>query len=205
MPTLLVVEVSPRAQYSTSRNLTARFVDRWKADYPGGQVVTRDLVTSEVPFVNLPWIGGAYTPAEQHSSEMRDAIEVSNRFVAELLSADEILIGTPMYNFSIPALLKAYIDHIVRVGVTFTPDYKGLVTGKKARIIISSGGDYSAGSHAESMNAASSYLRQILGFIGISDVDIVLAGRALAVDKGETTMEQFVDKYDEALSLAAAA
>jgi FMN-dependent NADH-azoreductase len=205
MPTLLVIEVSPRFDYSTSRKLTAIFVDRWKAEHPGGTVVVRDLAQTHLPFVDLSWIGGAFTPPEQHSSEIAAAIKISDDLVAELKAADHIVIGTPLYNFSVPAILKAYIDHVVRVGVTFTMAYQGLLTGKKATVILTSGSDFSPGTPYESYNQGGPYLRQILGFIGITDVTVVLAGRALAVDYGEKTMEEFTGQFDRELATAAAA
>jgi len=116
MPTLLAIEVSPRHEFSTSRKLTALFIDRWKAARPGAAVVVRDLMRTPPPFVDLAWIGGAFTPREQHSPESAAAIKVSDDLIAELKAADDIVIGTPMFNFSIPAVLKAYIDQIVRVG-----------------------------------------------------------------------------------------
>lgn len=190
MPTLLVIEVSPRFDYSTSRKLTAVFVEKWKAANPDGSVIVRDLVKTELPFVDLPWIGGAFTPPETHSPESAAAIKISDDLVAELQAADRIVIGTPLYNFSIPAVLKAYIDHIVRLGVTFTADHKGLLTGKSADIILATGGDFSPGSPIEQYNQASGYLRQVLAWIGITDVNIVLAGGAVAGDFGETAVEQ---------------
>ncbi|WP_426240904.1 NAD(P)H-dependent oxidoreductase [Pararhizobium sp. DWP1-1-3] len=102
-----------------------------------------------------------------------------------------MVIGTPMFNFSIPAVLKAYIDHIVRVGVTVSSDNNGLLIGKKANIILASGGDFSPGSPVEKYNQASGYLRQVLGWIGIVDVDFILAGRARAGDYGEQAVEEF--------------
>jgi FMN-dependent NADH-azoreductase len=191
MPTLLAIGVSPRYEYSTSRQLTSLFVEKWRTAHPAGQVVDRDLLKTHLPFVDLPWIGGAFTPPEQHSPESAAAIRVSNDLVAELRAADHIVIGTPMYNFSIPAVLKAYIDHIVRVGVTVTPDNVGLLTGKKATVILASGGDFSPGSPVEAYNQASGYLRQVLGFIGIKDIEIILAGRARAGMAGETAVEAF--------------
>jgi FMN-dependent NADH-azoreductase len=95
-----------------------------------------------------------------------------------------------MYNFTIPAVLKAYIDHIVRVGVTVV-DNVGQLTGKKATVILASGGDFSPGSPIEGYDNASSYLRQVLGFIGITDLEIVLAGSARAGMSGETAVEAF--------------
>jgi FMN-dependent NADH-azoreductase len=191
MPTLLAIEVSPRHEFSTSRKLTALFIDAWKAAHPGAAVFVRDLIRTPPPFVDLAWIGGAFTPREQHSPESAAAIKVSDDLVAELKAADHIVIGTPMFNFSIPAVLKAYIDQIVRVGVTVSPDNVGLLTGKKATIILASGGDYNPGSPVEKYNQASGYLRQVLAWIGIKDVEIILAGRARAGAAGESAVEQF--------------
>ncbi len=190
MPTLLAIEVSPRHEFSASRKLTAHFVDQWKAAH-AGSVVVRDLTKTPPPFVDHAWISGAFTPREQHSPESVAAIKVSDDLVAELKAADHIVIGTPMFNFSIPAVLKAYIDQIVRVGVTVSPNNVGLLTGKKATVILASGGDFSPGSPVEKYNQASGYLRQVLAWIGIKDVEIILAGRARAGAVGETAVDQF--------------
>jgi FMN-dependent NADH-azoreductase len=200
MTSLLAINASPRYELSTSRKLTSLFVEKWRAAHPGGDVVERDLIKTTLPFVDLPWIGGAFTPPEQHSPESAAAIKISNDLVAELQAADRVIIGTPMYNFTIPAVVKAYIDHIVRVGVTVV-DNVGQLTGKKATIILASGGDFSPGSPFEGYNQASGYLRQVLGFIGITDLDIILAGRARAGLAGETAVEEFGD----VVALAAAA
>ena len=191
MPTLLAIEVSPRHEFSASRKLTAHFIGQWKAAHPGSSVVVRDLMKTPPPFVDLAWIGGAFTPREQHSPESVAAIRVSDELVAELKAADHVVIGTPMFNFSIPAVLTAYIDQIVRVGVTVSANNVGLLTGKKATIILASGGDFSPGSPVEKYNQASGYLRQVLAWIGINEVDIILAGRARAGAMGEMAVEQF--------------
>jgi len=201
MSTLLAIEVSPRGDFSTSRKLTTHFIDRWKAAHPGGALVVRDLMKTKPPFVDFAWIGGAFTPREQHSPEIAAAIKISDELIAELQAADHILIGTPMFNFSIPAVLKAYIDQIVRVGVTVSADNVGLLTGKKATVILATGGDFSPGSPVEKYNQASGYLRQVLAWIGITDVEIILAGRRLAGGMGETAVDQFGD----AVTLAVAA
>lgn len=189
MPTLLVIEVSPRFDYSTSRKLTERFVAAWKAANPQGKVITRDLAKAPVPLVDFAWIGGAFMPADTHTAEMTAAIRVSDDLVAELKSADHLLIATPMFNFSIPAALKAWIDQIVRVGVTVGTDNKGLLSGKRADIILATGGDFTPGSPVAGYNLASGYLTQVLGWIGISDVNITLAGRSVAGGVGETAVE----------------
>lgn len=201
MLNLLVIEASPRGAYSVSRRLGERYAQKWRSAHEG-DVKVRDLSTMHVPYVSLPWIGGAFTPAEQHSPEMADAIRASDAFVVELKAADEIVIATPMYNFSIPAILKGWVDHILRMGVTFGANYEGLVTGKKVTVIIASGGDFSPGAPFESANAATGYLRQVLGFIGITDVNVILAGQTLAIDQGGTTMGEFLARHEPALEAA---
>jgi FMN-dependent NADH-azoreductase len=202
MPTLLSIQASPRGDYSISRTLSASFVEEWKKNH-GGDVVTRDLFTSELPFIDVPWMGGAYTPAEQHSPEMAAAVKIGDQYIAELEAADTILIGTPMYNFNSPAILKAYIDHVVRINKTFSPSYEGLLKNKKAIVIIASGGVYTPGSFMESYNAESGYLKQILGFIGIVDVTFVFAGGSNDVAQGKKTQQDLVAQYQpEVIALA---
>ena len=195
MPNLLSVVASPRGDYSISRTLTAKFVEAWKNKHPEGKVAERDLFATDIPFVSLPWIAGAYTPVEQHSPEMTQALKISNEFIAELQAADHIVIGTPMYNFATPAILKAWIDHIVRVNVTFTATYEGLLKNKKVTVIVASGGVYTPGSPTESYNLETGYLKQILGFVGLTDVDFVLAGGTSAVDMGKVTREDLIAKF----------
>lgn len=204
MSRLLVIEASPRLEHSTSRRLTARFVDKWKRSHPTGTIAVRDLCKSNLQFVDLPWIGGAFTPPEQHSPENTSALRTSDALVEELKTADHVLIGTPMYNFSIPAILKAYIDQLVRVGVTVSTTYEGLLQNKKATVILATGGDFSPGAPFASANMASTYLKHILGFIGITDVNILLAVRTLTVDQGITTLADFTGQFEAELSTAAA-
>jgi len=198
MPKLLKIDVSPRGDSSVSRTLARQFAEQWQKSHPGGQIVTRDLVKTSLPFVDLPWIAGAYTAPDQHTAEHKEALKVSNELTAELLAADEILLSTPMYNFNLPAVLKAWIDHIVRAGVTFSvgaEGYKGLVTGKKTTVIIASGGAYPAGTPYESYNYESPYLRHILGFIGLTDLTFVQAGGTNDVAQGKISAQDFIAKF----------
>jgi FMN-dependent NADH-azoreductase len=191
MPTLLVIEVSPRFENSTSRMLTRVFVEEWRTANSGGTVITRDLVKTTIPFVDLSWIDAAALPPEARSPKMSAAIKLSDELISELKSADRIVIGTPMFNFAIPASLKAYIDQIVRVGLTVSADNQGLLTGKLADVIVASGGDFSPDSPVQKYDQATGYIRQLLAWIGITDLNIILAGRAVAGPFGETAVENF--------------
>ena len=205
MPTLLNIQSSPRGAASISRTLSQEFVAEWEKNHQHSTVVLRDLAESHLPFVGVPWISGIFLPAEQRSPEMQQALHISDELIAELFAADHILIGTPMYNFTVPATLKAWIDLIVRPRVTHSgpPERKGLVTGKRCTILIASGGIYDGGLPAAASDYESGYLRRILGFIGITDVEVVLAGGTASVAFGSTTVEELVDQFRPAVLAAA--
>ncbi len=205
MAKLLVIETSPRGKHSVSRNMTRRFVQDWVAAHPGGEVIVRDLMDAGLRFVDAAWLQAYFTPPEKHTPEMADMLKLSDLLVAELLAVDHLVIATPVYNYNVPAVLKAWIDHVVRKGVTLGFDGRGLVTGKKASVLIASGGIYTEGSPIQERDIASQYLRLILGVIGISDVTFVAGGGAKAVDLGEQTMEAFVEKLGGELERAASA
>jgi FMN-dependent NADH-azoreductase len=204
MPTLLVVETSPRGDHSISRNLTRRFVERWQAAHPDGRVIYRDLLETDLPFVNAPWLQAYFTPPEMHSAEMKEVLRLSDELVGEFLTADHLVIATPVYNYNVPAALKAWIDHTVRKGITLGVDGKGLLTGKKATILLASGGVYTEGSPIRDRDIATQYLRLILDVVGITDVTIVAAGNAKAVDLGEIGREDFLNRFQEQIQAAAA-
>jgi len=203
MTKLLVIETSPRGEHSVSRNMTRRFVQEWLAAHPGGEVIERDLLNAGLQFVSAPWLQAYFTPAEQLSSEMAKELQLSNELVAELLAVDHIVIATPVYNYNVPALLKAWIDHVVRKGLTLGFDGRGLVTGKKATVLIASGGIYTEGSPIQDRDIATQYVRLVLGVIGISDVTFVAGRGAKAVDLGDETMERFVEKLGAEIERAA--
>jgi FMN-dependent NADH-azoreductase len=205
MPTLLHIDASPRGAYSISRQLSAAFVDAWKAKHSDGKVVTRDLNTTGLTFVDMDWIAGAYSSPDQHTPEHKKALAISDELTAELLEADEIVLATPMYNFAVPAITKAWIDHVVRVGKTFKVDetgYHGLATGKKVTFLIASGGVYTPGSPAEGYNQESPYLQSIFGFMGITDAKVVLAGGTMAVMRGTISAEEFLKPLLEQVQAA---
>lgn len=205
MTKLLVVETSPRGAYSISRNMTRRFVSNWQGVHPDGEVVIRDLMESELPFVTAPWLQAYFTPPEHHSPAMKDVLLQSDELVAELLATDHLVIATPVYNYNIPALLKAWIDHIVRKGMTLGFDGSGLLAGKKATVLLASGGVYTEGSPIRDRDIATQYLRLILKVIGITDVTFVRGGGAKVVDMGGQTMDGFILSVEPEIERAAAA
>ncbi|WP_262514123.1 FMN-dependent NADH-azoreductase [Agrobacterium tumefaciens] len=203
MPTMLVVESSPRGEASISRNMTRRFVDAWKRTWPDGQIVNRDLMNTDLRFVTEPWLQAYFTPSDQHSPEMKQALSLSDELVQELIAADHVVIATPVYNYNIPAVLKAWFDHIVRKGLTLGFDGTGMLEGRKATVLIASGGVYIEGSPIQDRDVAALYLRLILKVIGITDVTFVAGGGAKAVDLREQTMDGFLGTLQDGIERAA--
>ena len=211
MSKLLVVESSPRGVQSVSRAMTQRFIASWHAAHPDAdanedakaQIIRRDLTDTPLRFVDAAWLHAYFTPLAQQSAAMQEALRLSDQLVAEVLAADHIVIATPVYNYNVPAILKAWVDHVVRKGVTLGVDGRGLLTGKRATLLIASGGVYTEGSPIRERDIATHYLRLILGVLGITEVSVVAGGGAKAVDLGEQTMAGFVEKLGAQLDQAA--
>lgn len=199
--TLLHLDASPRGARSHSRRLGQEFLAAWRAAHPQGQVIVRDVGHEPPPFVTEAWVEGAFAPVADHSPAAREAITVSNRYVDELLAADQLVITTPIYNLSLPAALKAWIDQIVRMGRTVTMHnggFEGLAKNKRALVIVTSGSDFRPTSPGGAYNFLEPYLRAVLGFIGITDVQFVYAhsqnagnpAGPLAVAEAQVTLHQ---------------
>jgi len=180
MPTLLRVDSSPlRGDASFSRQLTADFVQHWQASHPGGRIITRDLAATTLPPVSAEWIGAAYTPAASLTQPQRETLAISDELIAELQAADEYVFGVAMHNFSIPSVLKLWIDQVVRVGKTFSYE-NGAIAGRlrdrKATFLVASGGVYEPGTPAAGMNFVEPYLKSVFGTIGVKDANFINAG-----------------------------
>lgn len=174
MAQVLVIESSARQQGSVSRLLTEQFIARWQAAHPADHITVRDLAVEQVPHLDANLLGGWMTPAEQQSEAERAALALSNTLTDEVLAADVLVLAAPMYNFTIPSTLKAWLDHVLRAGVTFKyteTGPQGLLSGKRAFVLTARGGIYAGGS----MDHQEPYLRQALGFIGIHDVSFIHA------------------------------
>lgn len=200
MKTLLVVHSSPKSSQSVTRDLTAEFVEKWKAHNPNGQIVQRDVGINPPPHLTEETIGGFYTPADQRSEEQNKALAVSDELIAELSAADEVVIASPMHNFTITSGLKTWIDQIARVGETFQyteTGPQGLLKDRPVYVITASGGDYRAHTPIAFLNHQDTYLKVALNFVGLQDIRLV---QAAGVSAGEAPINEAREALSEAIS-----
>ena len=178
MPTLLAINTSPMTRTAVTRRLVQAFVCRWQEEFPGGRVIFRDLGVSPPPHLDERTLLAFSRPAPELSDADRAALQYSDELVSELLAADHLVIGSPMYNFTVTSGLKAWIDLVGRAGKTFdfTPTGpRGLLTGRRVFILTARGGFYTDGSPDSGMDHQESFLRSYFGFLGINDVSFVHA------------------------------
>jgi FMN-dependent NADH-azoreductase len=195
MSTLLKLDSSPMGERSISRKLTTKFAESWLKTHPGGKVIERDLATLNLPVVDAVWAGAAHTPEGSRTAAQAQALAASDSLIKDLEQADEYVFGVPMHNFSIPSTLKLWIDQVVRAGRTFSygaTGPKGLLTGKKATLLLASGGEYGKGSAMASFDFVTPYLQTVLAFIGIADVTIIAAGGTAQLMSGKTDPQTFL-------------
>jgi FMN-dependent NADH-azoreductase len=206
MPTLLHLDSSPLAT-SISRELGREFVKTWKTAHADGAVLYRDLAANAPKPVDTTWIYSAYTPEATRAPEQKVALAFSDELVGELLQADEYVIGVAMHNFSIPSVLKLWIDQISRAGKTFSYGEfgpQGLLLNKKATLLIASGGVYEPGTPMGALNFVEPYLRAVLGFLGVTEVEVVTAGGTAALMSGKVDREKFLEPSLEQVRSVAA-
>lgn len=185
MSNLLQINASLAGAAGESSRLSQRFVTDWKARHPEGRVTTRDLANDPVPHLTAERLQAFLSSPDARTAEQHALIEYSDTLIAELQAADTIVFAVPMYNFSIPSTLRAYFDHIARAGVTFrysATGAEGLLTGKKVVVFITRGGIYS-----DAADTQTPYLKQFLGFLGMTDVKFVFAE---GLHMGEETREK---------------
>ncbi|MFK8183283.1 MAG: FMN-dependent NADH-azoreductase [Phormidesmis sp.] len=170
---VLRIDASARYENSVSRQLTDELITRIQAQTPDTEVVVRDLAQG-LPLLTEEMVVAYNTPAEERTAEQAELLSVSDALVAELKAADQIVIGCPIYNFSVPAAMKAYIDLVARAGLTFSYSSEGpvgLLSDRPVYLIITSGGT-PVGSD---IDFTSGYLKHVLSFIGIHNVEIMAA------------------------------
>ena len=188
--TLFQLNASLYSSGGQSTRLANEFVARWRKQNPGATVIVRDLARDLVPHLTAERFEAFLRKPEERNGEQRAVVAYSDALIEELRRADVIVLGLPMYNFGVPSTLKAYFDHIARAGVTFRYTEKGAVgmlTGKTAYVFTTRGGRY-AGTPQDTQTA---YVRQFLGFLGITDVEFVYAeGLAISAASKEAALAQ---------------
>jgi FMN-dependent NADH-azoreductase len=195
MPILLKIDSSPMGERSISRKLTEEFAKTWIKSHPNGSVISRDLSVTDIPIIDGGWVAAAYRPEDARTAEQRETLRVSNTLIAELQKADEYVVGVPMHNFSIPSTLKLWIDQVMRAGKTFaysSSGATGLLTGKKATLLMASGGVYEHGSALAALNFVTPYLLTVFGFIGVTDVNFIAAEGTSKLMSGKVDRQAFL-------------
>jgi FMN-dependent NADH-azoreductase len=186
MTTLLQINASLNNGNGQSSQLANQFVAAYRRRYPGAKIVKRDVAAAEpVPHLNAERFGSFITKPEERSAAQHAVVAYSDILINELRQADVIVLGLPMYNFGLPSQLKAYFDHIARVGETFKYTEKGPVgqlTGKKVYVFAARGGVYVG----TPLDTQTSYVRDFLRFLGMDDVEFVYAeGLAISPESKE--------------------
>ncbi|WP_345989069.1 NAD(P)H-dependent oxidoreductase [Chryseobacterium sp. Chry.R1] len=179
MSNVLIINASARKERSLSRHLSEVFTKEWKERHPEDHIVYRNMGQENIPHVTEKWIAAAFKPAGLRTDEDIETLQVSNQLVAELKNADVIVLGTPMYNWSVPSVLKAYIDQVVRVNETVLVNknkpenpYTGLLINKKAYLLMVRGNaGYDPGEFYEHMDFQTTYLKTVLNIMGIKNIN----------------------------------
>lgn len=200
MTTILRINGSARSEGSVTRELTDQLVERLLSANPGAQVVTRDL--EGTPLLDDVAAGAIAIAEADRTPAQIQALAASDELVGEFLEADFVVLGSPMYNFSIPAAVKAYIDQIVRAGLTFqyTDDGPiGLAADRPTYVVVASGGT-AIGSEAD---FATGYLRHLLRFVGITDVHVI--GADMLMFDADAALARAREQLDAAVPVRSAA
>jgi FMN-dependent NADH-azoreductase len=195
MKKILHIISSPRGSASLSIKLGNAIIEKIKLAYPGSTVTENNLLNNQFPHLEEAHLTSFFTPAENRTPENLVAIKHSEDAIKELQDADTIVIGAPLYNFSIHSALKAWIDHIVRAHVTFKYDEngpEGLLKGKKVYIALSSGGIYSEGP-MKPFDFVEPYLKHILSFIGLTDITVVRVEGSAIPGIQDTALEKGIN------------
>ncbi len=204
MTQLLRIDSSARVAHSHSRDLADRLEKGWLAAHPNGKVIVRDIIDQPIPHISNTTIAGFYTPADQLTADLKDALKLSDELINELKSADEILISAPIYNFSIPSALKAWIDQIVRVGQTFAYDgksFQGLLKGKKVYFCLAYGGEGYSKEPLISMDFLKPYLQTIFGFVGFESMEFfIIEGTVKSSEALAEKVKLVQERIDKALA-----
>jgi FMN-dependent NADH-azoreductase len=187
---VLRVDSSARAENSTTRKLTESLLSHLSESHDLD--ITLRNVAEGLPFVSPDWVGANFTDPAERNAEQKKVLAQSDALIAEVRAADILVIGVPVYNFGVPAALKAWIDMIARARETFKYTENGpvgLLSGKKAYLVVASGG-----TEVESgIDYATPYMKHVLGFIGVTDVTVIAAGQQMMDEKASEKAEKLIE------------
>ncbi|WP_280152590.1 FMN-dependent NADH-azoreductase [Piscinibacter sp. XHJ-5] len=196
---ILQLNSSARAENSQSSRLATSIVERVRAAHPDATLTVRDLSRTPHPALDEAALGALFTPAGQRTPEQQARVALDDALIAELMAADVIVLGVPMYNFGVPVQLKHWIDAVARAGVTFRytdTGPVGLVQGKKVYVALTRGGLY-RNTPADSQTP---YLKTFLAFIGMTDVQFIFAeGLAMGPEAEQKALASAQSQIEEAL------
>jgi FMN-dependent NADH-azoreductase len=198
---ILRLDASANINTSNSKKLGDELIDRLLALHPGAIVQQRDL-NQDIAFIDENWVAANFTPVDQRSEAQRELLAFSDKLIDEIKQADAIVLTTPMYNFGIPATLKAWIDLISRAGVTFRYTAEGpvgLIKGKRVDIVITTGGV----PLQSPVDFVSDYLKQVFRFIGIEDINVIGADQ-MNVD-ADSSYQKALDQIEQHYAVTIAA
>ena len=202
---LLHVDSAITGAASVSRQLSAKIVAAWQASHPGTEVEYLDLAAQPPGDFTMDAMSLRLGQSEGLSEAQKRENALTERLVRQFLAADVIVLGAPMYNFTIPTQLKAWIDRLAQPGYTFrytASGPEGLAKGKTVLIASSRGGVYSTSDMGRAMDHQESYLQTVLGFFGITDIRIV---RAEGVAMGDEARAQALAAAEQAIRTHTAA
>jgi FMN-dependent NADH-azoreductase len=195
MKNILHIISSPRAEISASRKLGNAVIEKIQEKYSDVVIKERDLTKNMVPLLEEVHINTFFSPEENHSSEQTEINQYSQGLISELQEADIIVVDSPMYNFSVPATLRAYFDFTSRAGYTFKYDEngpKGLLSNKKLYIAFTSGNIYSEGPY-QIYDSNVPYIKNVFGFYGVTDVSVFRAEGLAIPGIQETSLEKAIE------------
>jgi FMN-dependent NADH-azoreductase len=185
MPTLLQIDSSPMGEDSISRYLSREFAQQWLSANPDGRVISRDLTAITIPAVRADWVAANYAPAESRTADQKDLLWLSREFAAELLKADEYVIGVPVHNWGPPANFKLWVDHFV---TPFGPK----LDGRRATFVITAGRLYGPGSGNVSKNYVEAWIRTLFGNLGVTDMHFILVDGTVKAKSGKVDRTSFL-------------
>lgn len=202
MTTLLHIDTSIHGETSVSREVTAAFADHWRANNPDGEYIYRDLAVDPIPHLDEASHTAGLTPEEEHTEEQRAGWAISKPLVEELASADVVLIGVPMHNFTIPSTLKTWLDRIIVGRNQADPETgRSALSDKQFVIVNARGGAYGPGTPRAEFDFQERYLRAVLGYIGVQE-NLTFINAEMTLANSVPALAQFKDIAAESLENA---